>query len=79
MIQANDLYFSYTGLPPYVLDGISFEIKDGSYISILGENGCGKSTLMKLILKLMKPTKGCIVTNAKRIGYVPQKNDFYSR
>lgn len=75
-IQTNKLYFSYTGLPPYLLNGIDLEIKDGDYVSILGENGCGKSTLMKLILGFLKPTKGTIVTKAKRIGYVPQKNDF---
>ncbi|MGW8114612.1 metal ABC transporter ATP-binding protein [Caproicibacterium sp. NSD3] len=75
-MQTNELYFSYTGLPPYLLNGIDLEIKDGDYVSILGENGCGKSTLMKLILGFLKPTKGTIVTQAKRIGYVPQKNDF---
>lgn len=76
MIQATNLCFSYTGLPPYVLSEINLEIKNGDYISILGENGCGKSTLMRLILRFLKPTKGAIVTDAKRIGYVPQKNDF---
>ena len=75
-IQTNKLYFSYTGLPPYLLNGIDLEIKDGAYVSILGENGCGKSTLMKLILRFLKPSKGTIVTKAKQIGYVPQKNDF---
>lgn len=75
-IQTNGLYFSYTGSPPYLLNGIDLEIKNGDYVSILGENGCGKSTLMKLILKFLKPTKGTIVIDAKRIGYVPQKNDF---
>jgi len=75
-IQTNELYFSYTGLPPYLLNGIDLEIKDGAYVSILGENGCGKSTLMKLILGFLKPSKGTIVTKAKQIGYVPQKNDF---
>lgn len=76
MIQTNGLCFSYTGSPPYVLNGIDLEIKNGDYVSILGENGCGKSTLMKLILKFLKPTKGTIAVDAKRIGYVPQKNDF---
>ncbi|UZT83235.1 metal ABC transporter ATP-binding protein [Caproicibacterium sp. BJN0003] len=75
-IETSELYFSYTGLPPYLLNGIDLEIKDGDYVSILGENGCGKSTLMKLILGFLKPTKGMIVIHAKRIGYVPQKNDF---
>lgn len=76
MIQAQNLYFSYTGSPPYVLNGINLEIHKGEYVSVVGENGCGKSTLMRLILKFIKPTDGIITSQAKRIGYVPQKNDF---
>ena len=76
MIKAENLYFSYTGSTPYVLDGINLEIRDGEYVSVVGENGCGKTTLMRLILKFIKPTKGSIQSRAKRIGYVPQKNDF---
>ena len=76
MIQAENLYFSYTGSPPYVLDGIDLEIRAGEYVSVVGENGCGKSTLMRLILKFLKPTGGTISSEAGRIGYVPQKNDF---
>lgn len=75
MIKTENLYFSYTGMPPYVLSGINLEIQDGEYVSVVGENGCGKSTLMRLILKLIKPTSGKIYTRANRIGYVPQKND----
>jgi len=76
MIQTQNLYFSYTGSPPYVLNGINLEIHKGEYVSVVGENGCGKSTLMRLILKFIKPTDGIITSQAKRIGYVPQKNDF---
>jgi zinc transport system ATP-binding protein len=76
MIQAQNLYFSYTGSPPYVLNEINLEIHKGEYVSVVGENGCGKSTLMRLILKFIKPTDGIITSQAKRIGYVPQKNDF---
>ncbi len=76
MLQADNLYFSYTGSPPYVLNGISLNIRRGEYISVVGENGCGKSTLMRLFLKFLKPTMGTISSQAKRVGYVPQKNDF---
>lgn len=76
MIRAENLFFSYTGSPPYVLDGINLEIDDGEYVSVVGENGSGKSTLMRLILRFLKPTSGSITTQTKRIGYVPQKNDF---
>ncbi len=76
MIKAENLFFSYTGSAPYVLDGIDLEISAGEYVSVVGENGSGKSTLMRLILKFIKPTGGSIVSQAKRIGYVPQRNDF---
>ena len=51
-------------------------IRDGEYVSVVGENGCGKSTLMRLILKFLKPTSGSIVSQAIRVGYVPQKSDY---
>lgn len=76
MIIAENLFFSYTGSPPYVLDGVDLEIRDGEYVSVVGENGSGKSTLMRLILKFIRPTSGKIVSRAERTGYVPQKNDF---
>lgn len=76
MIQLNNLFFSYNGNEPYILKDINLEIKDGEYISVIGENGSGKSTLIKLILKLLKPVSGEITSNYRRVGYVPQKNDF---
>lgn len=76
MIQAENLFFSYTGSPPYVINGINLKIRDGEYVSVVGDNGSGKSTLMRLILNFIKPTKGTIASEALRIGYVPQKNDF---
>ena len=75
MIKIDDLWFSYTGSPPYVLEGLQLHIDDGEYISVMGENGCGKSTLMKLMLRFLKPTRGSISMSAGRIGYVPQKKE----
>lgn len=76
MIKIENLFFSYTGSLPYVLNGINLKICDGEYVSVVGENGSGKSTLMRLLLKFIKPTSGSIAMQAARIGYVPQKNDF---
>lgn len=79
MLKINNLCFSYTGNQPYILNDINLTIDDGEYISIVGENGCGKTTLMRLILNFLQPTKGTIQIDTKRIGYVPQKNDFSNR
>ena len=65
-----------------VIKNLSFEIESGDYICVLGENGSGKSSLVKAILGLVKTKEGKIEYNIKknRIGYLPQKtqlqNDF---
>jgi zinc transport system ATP-binding protein len=76
MIIAEGLYFSYSGGPPYVLAGLNLSVADGAYVSILGENGCGKSSLVKLVLGLLSPTRGRISVDERRRAYVPQQNDF---
>jgi zinc transport system ATP-binding protein len=76
MVRIEHLWFSYTGMPSYILADINVEIPDGEYISVIGENGCGKTTLMRLLLGNLKPTKGSISNDTKFIGYVPQRNDF---
>lgn len=78
MIKIANLNFSYTDSPPYILSGLNIEIKDGEYVSVLGDNGCGKSTLIKLILGLLRPTSGKISITEKRIGYVAQKSDLFN-
>jgi len=62
-IGFNGLYFNYiTGV--MVLEDISFDIVNGEKIAIVGRTGVGKSTLFKLILGLVKPTK-CTITRYK--------------
>lgn len=73
MVIIKNLTFSYTGTSPYILNNINLHIKDGSYVSILGENGSAKTTLLKLILNLLKPINGTIDINTDKIGYVPQR------
>lgn len=72
MLEINNLYFSYAGNSPYILSDINLLIDDGDYVSIIGENGCGKSTLIKIVLNLLKPLKGTVKINTDKIGYVPQ-------
>lgn len=57
-----------------VLSGIELELRAGEIVTIIGPNGAGKTTLARLLLGLLKPTKGT-VTRAPglRVGYVPQR------
>lgn len=78
MIQIKNLCFSYTNKKPYNLDNLNLRIEEGSYLSVIGENGSCKTTLIKLILGLLKPTSGEITVNSKSIGYVPQRLDSFN-
>lgn len=62
-----EVVFSYPGSNTEVLKGISFEIKKGEKISIVGINGAGKSTIVKLLCRLYRPTSGKIYINGHNI------------
>jgi len=49
------------------VDGISFEVKDGENLILLGTSGCGKTTTLKMINRLIEPTKGKIIVNGKNV------------
>ena len=77
MINVKNVCFSYEDLP--VLTDISLSIEPGSFIGIIGPNGSGKTTFLKLLAGLLEPTKGSILFSGKspkdyrkKIGYVPQ-------
>lgn len=78
MLQIKNLNFSYNASAPYLLDNINLNIEDGYYVSVLGENGSAKSTLIKLILGLLKPISGSINIDTREIGYVPQKMESFN-
>jgi len=62
-IDIEDVYFSYETSNEervYALNGVSFSVSSGDSVMILGPNGSGKTTLLKLIMGLLKPTKGDI-------------------
>jgi zinc/manganese transport system ATP-binding protein len=54
-----------------IFDAVSFDIQKGEFVAILGPNGAGKTTLFKLLLGLLKPTKGMIAV----LGNVPRRGD----
>ena len=61
IITTQDLRFSYTtaeGVAPIVLDGVTLDIAEGSFVAVLGHNGSGKSTLAKHFNAILLPTGG---------------------
>ena len=59
-IVVRDLSFTYPGRDQPVLDGVDLEIGQGEVVALVGENGCGKTTLAKLLCSLYRPTTGTI-------------------
>lgn len=60
-----------------VLDDVTFSVKEGEYVGIIGPNGGGKTTLLDIVLGLEKPTSGTVtwgdfIESRAHIGYVPQ-------
>lgn len=64
-IELSNVYFRYTDNMPYVVDGMNLKIKPGEYIAIVGTTGCGKSTLIRLLLGFETPEKGAIYYDGK--------------
>ncbi|MGD8367267.1 MAG: ABC transporter ATP-binding protein [Desulfobacterales bacterium] len=76
-IDVRHVWFSYNGHP--VLKDVSLQVARGEFMAMIGPNGGGKTTLLKIILGLLKPDRGEIRVlglppkkAAPRIGYVPQ-------
>ena len=59
-VEISNLTFRYEEDGPCVLDNLSLSINAGEYVAIVGKTGCGKSTLMRLLLGFEKPQKGAI-------------------
>ena len=88
-IELSNVYFRYNDHMPYVVDGLSLKIRAGEYIAIVGTTGCGKSTLMRLLLGFETPEKGAIYYDGRdmskldlrslrrRIGAVTQDGSLF--
>lgn len=67
-IELNNVYFRYSENSPYIVNDLSLKIKEGEYVAIVGRTGCGKSTLMRLLLGFEKPEKGAIYYDGKDLN-----------
>ena len=68
VLQISDLHKSYGSHP--VLEGVSFSIPRGKIVGLLGPNGCGKSTIMKMISGLLPADNGSILIDGHLPGLV---------
>ena len=66
-IELKDISFKYTSTGPLILDNLSLKIKQGEYLAIVGQTGCGKSTLIRLLLGFEKPLSGEITVDGVNI------------
>jgi len=77
VVRVQDVWVYYDNNP--ALEGVNLSIEDGDFLGIIGPNGGGKSTLLKVILGLIRPVRGKVSVfglppekGRTRIGYVPQ-------
>jgi branched-chain amino acid transport system ATP-binding protein len=69
ILKVTNVHSGYDGVP--VIHGVSFEVKQGELVSIVGANGAGKTTTMRTIAGLMHPLRGTIEFNGEDISQTP--------
>jgi len=70
VISFRSVYFAYPGAEDYALEDVSFDLPEGGILIVLGGSGSGKSTILKLILGLIKPESGSIVVDEEEITHM---------
>jgi ABC-type Mn2+/Zn2+ transport system ATPase subunit len=77
-VSFEDVSFSYDG--PKVLERVSFDVKPGQFAALIGPNGSGKTTALRLLLGIMPPTRGRVLLfgappggQREIVGYIPQR------
>jgi ATP-binding cassette subfamily B protein RaxB len=72
-----NIYFSYSESEPEVIKNVSLTINAGEAVAIVGASGCGKTTLMKIMIGLLSPTKGRILldgTDITQLGLIQYRD-----
>ena len=73
-IELTNVSFKYSESTPNVIDDLSLKIRPGQYVAIVGSTGCGKSTLMRLMLGLETPQKGAVYYDGKDLASMDLKS-----
>ncbi len=81
MLTFKNVTFQYPEDKEAMMKGLSFHVDKGEFVSLIGASGCGKSTIFRLINRLLEPDQGEIYVDGKEIhgiksyaGYMPQKD-----
>ncbi len=89
-IRFENVSFAYQPDRPTVLNGVSFEIRKGSLVALVGHSGGGKTTIVRMLSKLLRPSSGRILVDGqdlqelasqswkKRVGVVPQESFLFN-
>lgn len=79
MLEFDHVCFQYDTDAYPIMDQLSFQVQDGEFVCVIGASGCGKSTIFRLVNKLLSPDQGTIRVNGNPIetqknycGYMPQ-------
>lgn len=73
-IELNNVSFRYNENMPLVVDNLSLKIRPGQYVAIVGATGCGKSTLMRLMLGFETPDRGAVYYDGKDLATIDLKS-----
>ena len=73
-IEMNHITFRYDASSPYILQDLSLSIKAGEYVAIVGRTGCGKSTLVRLLLGFEQPEKGAIYYDRYDLAHIDPRS-----
>ena len=79
MLKFDNVSFQYDVEDFSIIDHLSFDVQDGEFVSVIGASGCGKSTIFRLVNKLLLPASGEILVDGESIekkrnycGYMPE-------
>ena len=73
-IEMSHITFRYDDNSPYVLNDLNLKIQAGEYVAIVGRTGCGKSTLVRLLLGFEKPDKGAVYYDRHELGNIDPRS-----